>query len=73
MALTAEELEALATNPQSMSGDAGSLTERSAEDILKLSDRAAATDALTGTNDNGGPKSAWRCVRMARASMPGAR
>lgn len=73
MPLTAEELEALARSPAAASGDTGSRTARSADDILKLTDRAAAVDAIDGTNDNGGPKSAWRCLRPARAQLPGAR
>ena len=66
MALTAEQLAALALKPQAVSGDAGSVTARSADDVLTLADRAAAEEALTGNNDNGGPKSAWRCLRIAR-------
>jgi hypothetical protein len=71
--LTAAELEALATKPASVSGDAGSTTARSAEDILALNAAAAAVDAVDGTADNGGPKSAWHALRPARASLPGAR
>lgn len=71
--MTPEELEELASKPQSASVDGRAANARSADDVLKLLDRAAAEDALTGTNENGGPKSPWRCLRMARASMPGVR
>ena len=66
MALTAEQLAALALKPQAASGDAGSVTARSADDVLTLADRAEAMTALTGTNENGGPKSAWRLTRPAK-------
>ncbi len=72
MALTAAELEALARKKAAASGDAGSFTERSADDILKLLDRAAATGAAADANPNGGPKSALRMLRPARVQFPGA-
>jgi hypothetical protein len=62
-------LEAQATKPAAVTTDAGSVTQRSADDLLKLT--AAAAD-LTGTNENGGPKSPFRRFRAARASFPGA-
>jgi len=71
--MTPEELEALAAKPESASVDGRSATARSADDVLKLLDRAKAEEAAEGTNANGGPVSPWRCLRMARASMPGAR
>ena len=71
MALTAAQLEALRDSPQSASTDAGSMSARSADDVLKLDDRAAATTALSGTNDQGGPKSIWSKLRPAQAKLPG--
>lgn len=71
--MTAAELEALAAKPQSASTGAGSATARSADDVLKLLDRADAVAATEDVNDNGGPKSPWHCLRMARASLPGVR
>lgn len=73
MPLTAEELEALRDSPQAASGDTGSRTARSADDVLKLDDRAAAVDALDGQGVGGGPKSGWRFLRPARVDLPGAR
>lgn len=72
MPLTATELEALRDQPQAASTDAGSATARSADDVLKLDDRATANDAVDGANVNGGPKSAFHCLRPARANFPGA-
>lgn len=71
MALTAAELEALRDSPQAASTDAGSVTARSADDLLKLDDRAAITDSLSGTNAQGGPKSFWSKLRPAQAKLPG--
>jgi hypothetical protein len=72
MPLTAAELEALARTPAAASTDAGSATARSADDVLKLDAAAAGVDALTGPNGQGGAKSAFRCLRPARAGLPGA-
>lgn len=41
-------------------------------DLIKADKYLKGADAVTGTNANGGPKSAWRGVRMARAVPPGA-
>ena len=70
MPLTAAELEALAAAPAAVSGDAGSVTERSADDIRKLLDDAKAT--TTEPNAQGGPKTAMRFVGMTRIKNPGA-
>lgn len=69
MSVTPEQLEALALKPATVTGDAGSVSQRSADDLLKLV--AAATD-LSGTNENGGPKSPFRRLRAARGMFPGA-
>ena len=45
MPLTAAQLEALAAGPKAVSGDAGSVTARDAEDILALNAAAAAKNA----------------------------
>lgn len=70
---TPDEIEALRDSPESVSTDAGSFTERPADDFIALDQYAAGTDAVDGTGENGGPKSAWHCLRPARASLPGAR
>lgn len=73
MPATPEEIAELRDAPLQISGDAGSLTERSASDFIKLDQYAAAAEAVDATNDNGGPRSAWHCLRPARAKLPGAR
>lgn len=73
MPLTSEELEALATSPAEASGDTGSRKARSADDVEKLLALAAGVDAVDATNVNGGPRSAWHCLRPARVQLPGAR
>ena len=72
MPLTTEELEALARAPQSMSGDTGSLTERSADDLKKLIDLAAEAEITADASANGGPKSGLRFCRPARVAFGGA-
>jgi len=69
--MTPEELEALAAQPSAAAVDGRSATARSADDVLKLLDRAAATDALAGTNTNGGPRSLWNGLRPAVAVNKG--
>lgn len=65
MALTPEQLETLATKPQSASNDSGSMTARSADDVLKLRD-AAATEAALADG-----RSAFDCLRPRVISSPG--
>lgn len=72
MSVTPEQLETLATLPASASSDAGAFTERSADDVRKLLDEARAAALLTGTNDQGGPKTPMRCVGWCRTRNPGA-
>jgi hypothetical protein len=70
---TPEEIEALRDSPQEMSGDTGTVRERSADDFIKLDQYASAAEAVDATNVNGGPRSAWHCLRPARVQLPGAR
>ena len=72
MALTAAELDALARKPQSVTTDAGSVTQRSADDIRKLLDLAAGATLDETPNPQGGRASAWRQTRPARSIPPGA-
>jgi hypothetical protein len=69
VAVTPEQLEALAVAPQSVSGDSGSFTERSADDVLKL--LAAAGQQDLPANANGGRLSGWHGLRPARAVTEG--
>jgi hypothetical protein len=72
MSITAADIETAATSPAAASGDAGSVTAVSLPDLIAADKHLAAKAALEGTNDNGGPRSAWHCVRMAKVKMPGA-
>jgi hypothetical protein len=69
--LTPDELEALARKPAVVSNDAGSVTQRSAADILALDAQAQAAALIQGTNEQGGNKSAWRLLRKALFSPGG--
>jgi hypothetical protein len=68
--LTPEQLAELRDSPASTTSDNVTATARSADDVLKLDQAAAARGALAGGNDRGGPKSGWRMLRMARG-IPG--
>lgn len=69
MPLTPEQLEALALKPATVTGDEGSVTQRSADDLLKL--LAAAEVAEIPVNANGGALSGWRGLRPAVAVTQG--
>ena len=68
MPLDADDLEEMARQPAAVSGDAGSVTSRSADDIRKLNAAAAAAGAIEGVNANGGPRSLWNRLRPAKAT-----
>ena len=71
MPLSQSELDALARNPESATGDQGSYTERPADDVLKLAGLSQGEDQLDGTNPQGGPRSAWKLMRRAIFSPGG--
>jgi hypothetical protein len=71
MADLSEQIEDAAANPQTVSGDAGSVTERSIADLIAADKYLAEKAALTGVNANGGKKSGFRTLGFARARMPG--
>lgn len=71
MADLTDTIEDAATNPQAMSGDAGSMTERSLSELIAADQYLAEKAALTGTNANGGKKSGFRTLGFARTRMPG--
>jgi hypothetical protein len=66
VSVSADDLETLATQPASASGDAGSVTSRPAEDVIRLAGAAAGQTAVAGTNAQGGPRSLWNRLRPAR-------
>lgn len=75
MAVTPEQIEQIresAVGPHSVTGDAGSYTEPSAEDMERKLALADTLEALGGTNANSGARSPFNLFRPARASFPGA-
>lgn len=60
-------LESAATGPAEAAGDGGSMKAHPIPDLIQALDRKAAVDAMAGSNDQGGPKSAWGALRPARA------
>lgn len=60
-----------ATLPASSSSDGQSADGQPLPDIIAADKYLKGKEALAGTNSKGGPKSAWRGVRMARAVPPG--
>jgi len=69
--LTAEELVELASAPASVSVDGQTVSERSADDVIKLENRAIGKTVLAGANNNGGPRSAFNYCRPGRFKPPG--
>lgn len=73
MADLSDTIEAVAGKPQVVSGDAGSRTAQPIPDLIAADEYLKAQAALAGDNGAGGPKSAFRCLRPARAQQPGAK
>lgn len=63
MSLTPQEIDALARKPAVVTGDAGSVTQRSADDEIKLDQYAVAKEAAA----NGKP-----ALRIFKIVPPGA-
>lgn len=70
MADLSEQIEEAANNPQAVSGDGGSVTERSIADLIAAEKHLAEKEALAGTNAKGGKKSGFRTLGFARVRMP---
>lgn len=60
-----------AQQPAEATGDGGSMKARTIDEMIKADQYAKANAALDGTNDNGGPVSAWSMTRPARVIPPG--
>jgi hypothetical protein len=71
MALTPDDLDALARKPATVTTDAGSVTQRSGKDLKDLLSLGADATLDTGPNPQGGKASAWRQTRPARSIPPG--
>lgn len=70
--LTPEAIAAAAQEPASATVDGRSAAAVPIPDQIEAARFAAASDALAGTNDNGGPRSGWAFLRPARARPGGA-
>lgn len=63
---TPDTLRELATAPGSMSADGRSITERSADDVIKLDQHAARKEAASKSNGD-----MWSMLGRAQAVPPG--
>jgi hypothetical protein len=69
--LTPESIAEAATEPASVNVDGQSATAHPIPDQIAADKYQKATDALTGTNANGGAKSGWGATRPAVARFKG--
>lgn len=56
---------------QSATVDGQSVTQQSLKDRIAADQYLSGRDALSGSNSNGGPKSAWGLMRPAKVVPPG--
>jgi hypothetical protein len=66
-AVDADSIAEAAASPASASVDGQSASAVSISEQIKAQQNKEVADALTGTNQNGGPVSGWSKMRMARA------
>lgn len=66
-----ETIEELAQKPASAKNDFGEVAARPISEMIEADQHVAASDALAGTNQNGGPVSGWGCLRIARGKPGG--
>jgi len=71
MADLSDTIEDAAQDPAAASEDGRSATSRPLADLIAADKYLKSAGALDGTNQNGGPRSGWGCLRMARAVPPG--
>lgn len=62
----------VAGEPQSATSDGQSATAQPLPDLIEADRYLKGTSAVTGTNPQGGPRSGWGSLRMARVIPPGA-
>ncbi len=67
-----DRLEDMTSEPAAATVDGQSATNQPIPDVIEADRYLAGKEALTGTNANGGKRSAWGCVRMAKGVPPGA-
>ncbi len=66
-----ETITDAAQEPAEAAGDGHSVKSRTIDEMIAADQYAKAQTAVTGTNDQGGPKSPWGCLRPARVVLPG--
>lgn len=69
--LTPDTIAEAAAQPASASSDGRSAAAHPIPDQIAADKYARASDALTGTNENGGPRSGWGRLRTAKARSGG--
>ena len=70
--LTPEQINELAAAPQFVMAGSQSVSERSADDVIKLDKFAAEKEAAEIVNSSGNPASGWGFLKPARAVPPSA-
>ncbi len=60
-----------AQEPAEAAGDGHSVKSRTIDEMIKADQYAKAQSAVSGSNDQGGKKSPWGCLRPARVVLPG--
>lgn len=66
------DIEQQAAEPAASAQDGGSATARPIPELIQADQYLKGNQGLSGTNDNGGPKSGWSRLRTARANPGGA-
>lgn len=66
------KIEEAAAEPASAAGDGQSATSHPLPDLIEADKYLKAKRAITGTNANGGPKTAFGMLGVARIIPPGA-
>lgn len=69
--ITATDIAENANAPRVAEVDGQKAEQHSIGDQIKAAEYKKQNDAATATNENGGPRSAWRGLRAARAILPG--
>lgn len=67
-----EQIVSDAAEPIASSGDGESATGRTLTELIEADKYLKGQQAVSGSNDSGGPRSGWGGLRTARAVPPGA-
>ena len=71
MAIDTDTIAANAAEPLQAASDGQQAQQVPIPDQIAANNYATGASALSGTNDNGGSKSAWACTRTARVKPGG--